>query len=298
MIIMGALHARSGGAIDEQAAGFMAAIVGRLTGKPAACLSTLGPGATNFSTAAAYAHLGGFPMVILTGQKPIRHSKQGHFQIVDIVEHFKPITKFTKQIAEATAVPYLVRDCVRVSTEEKPGPVHLELPEDIAALPVADGTHLFPPHPIRRPVPDEKAVDNAIALLKAAKRPLLCIAAGANRKRVQNMMSQFVDKLGIFAVSTQMGKGVLPERHPQHIGCTALSANDIVHVPVAWSKALAGNGGAGAPVIAAKRAHRQLTIEGARIFRRPVQHGIGFIKAASGQINTPGPECTGGAGPA
>ena len=216
----------------EQAAGFMAAIVGRLTGKPAACLSTLGPGATNFSTAAAYAHLGGFPMVILTGQKPIRHSKQGHFQIVDIVEHFKPITKFTKQIAEATAVPYLVRDCVRVSTEEKPGPVHLELPEDIAALPVADGTHLFPPHPIRRPVPDEKAVDNAIALLKAAKRPLLCIAAGANRKRVQNMMSQFVDKLGIFAVSTQMGKGVLPERHPQHIGCTALSANDIVHVAV------------------------------------------------------------------
>ena len=129
-------------------------------------------------------------------------------------------------------VPYLVRDCVRVSVEEKPGPVHLELPEDIAALPVAAGTHLFPPHPIRRPVPDDKTIDNAITLLKAAKRPLLCIAAGANRKRVQNMMSQFVDKLGIFAVSTQMGKGVLPERHPQHIGCTALSANDIVHVAV------------------------------------------------------------------
>ena len=166
-----------------------------------------------------------------------------------------PSRRFTKQIAEATAVPYrrrpppppttaahhrrpppqvpyLVRDCVRVSVEEKPGPVHLELPEDIAALPVAAGTHLFPPHPIRRPVPDDKAIDNAITLLKAAKRPLLCIAAGANRKRVQNMMSQFVDKLGIFAVSTQMGKGVLPERHPQHIGCTALSANDIVHVAV------------------------------------------------------------------
>ena len=172
----------------EQAAGFMAAIVGRLTGHPAACLSTLGPGATNFSTAAAYAHLGGFPMVILTGQKPIRHSKQGHFQIVDIVEHFRPITKFTKQIAEASTVPYLVRDCVRISMEEKPGPVHLELPEDIAAQPVSAGTHLFPPHPIRRPVPDDKAIANAIELLKAAKRPLLCIAAGANRKRVQNMV--------------------------------------------------------------------------------------------------------------
>ena len=172
----------------EQAAGFMASIVGRLTGKPAACLSTLGPGATNFSTAAAYAHLGGFPMVILPGQKPIRHSKQGHFQIVDMVEHFRPITKFTKQIAEASTVPYLVRDCVRISMEEKPGPVHLELPEDIAAQPVSDGTHLFPPHPIRRPVPDDKSIANAIELLKAAKRPLLCIAAGANRKRVQNMV--------------------------------------------------------------------------------------------------------------
>ena len=110
----------------------MASIVGRLTGKPAACLSTLGPGATNFTTAAAYAHLGGFPMVILTGQKPIRESKQGHFQIVDVVSLFRPITKFTKQIVEPSTVPYLVRDCVRISMEEKPGPVctSSELPED------------------------------------------------------------------------------------------------------------------------------------------------------------------------
>jgi len=216
----------------EQAAGFMAAIVGRLTGHPAACLSTLGPGATNFATSAAYAHLGGFPCVILTGQKPIRHSKQGHFQIVDIVEHLKPVTKFTKQIAEASTVPYLVRDCVRISKEEKPGPVHLELPEDIAAHDVGEGVHLFPPHPIRRPIADEKAIDKALTLLKAAKRPLVCIAAGCNRKTVQNMMTQFVDKLGLFAVATQMGKGALAENHSNYIGCTALSANDIVHVAI------------------------------------------------------------------
>ena len=257
----------------EQAAGFMAAIVGRLTGHPAACLSTLGPGATNFATSAAYAYLGGFPCVILTGQKPIRHSKQGHFQIVDIVsaaltalgtrpfvraswraplasiasrtrapppppppphpdglctgwarasqvEHFKPVTKFTKQIAEASTVPYLVRDCVRISKEEKPGPVHLELPEDIAAHDVGKGVHLFPPHPIRRPIPDEKAIDKVVTLLKAAKRPLVCIAAGCNRKTVQNMMTQFVDHLGLFAVATQMGKGA---RVPLREGPLALS---------------------------------------------------------------------------
>ncbi len=214
----------------EQAAGFMAAIVGRLTGHPAACLSTLGPGATNFATAAAYGHLGGFPMFIITGQKPIRHSKQGHFQIVDVVEHFRPVTKFTKQVTEPSTVPYLVRDCVRVSVEEKPGPVHLEIPEDIAALPVAEGTTLFPAHPIRRPVAEEKAVRKAVELLKAATRPLVCIAAGSNRKRVQHMMGEFVDELGLYAVSSQMGKGVLSERRANFIGCTALSANDVVHV--------------------------------------------------------------------
>ena len=88
-------------------------------------------------------------------------------------EHFRPITKFTKQIAEQSTVPYLVRDCIRIATEEKPGPVHLELPEDIAALPVAADTHLFPPHPIRRPIPDEKAIANCIDLLKAVSRETL-----------------------------------------------------------------------------------------------------------------------------
>ncbi|HBS08326.1 MAG TPA: hypothetical protein DEA69_05945 [Microbacterium sp.] len=198
----------------EQAAAFMAATHGRLTGRPGVCLTTLGPGALNLSTGAAYALLGGMPMVMITGQKGILSAAQARFQIVDTVAAMTPLTKMTRQIASPAMIPTMIREAFRVAQAERPGPVHLELPEDIAALPVADGTHLFPPHPIRRPVPDEKAVDNAIALLKAAKRPLLCIAAGANRKRVQNMMSQFVDKLGIFAVSTQMGKGVLPERHP------------------------------------------------------------------------------------
>ena len=116
----------------EQAAGFMAVTYGRLTGKTGVCLSTLGPGATNLITAAAYANLGGMPMLMITGQKPVKHSKQGQFQIVNTVEMFRPITKFTKQIVNGNTIPALVREAFKTAELERPGAVHLELPEDIA----------------------------------------------------------------------------------------------------------------------------------------------------------------------
>ena len=109
----------------EQAAGFMAATYGRLTGKTGVCLSTLGPGATNFVTAAAYAQLGGMPMLMITGQKPIKHSKQGQFQIIDVVGMMRPITKYTHQIVSGDSIPSRVREAFRLAEEEKPGAVHL-----------------------------------------------------------------------------------------------------------------------------------------------------------------------------
>ena len=117
----------------EQGAGFMAATYGRITGKAGVCLATLGPGATNFSTPAAYAHLGGFPLIMITGQKPINKSKQGQFQIVDVVQLFDPVCKMSKQIVSGNLVPSLVREAFRIAEEERPGAVLLELPEDIAA---------------------------------------------------------------------------------------------------------------------------------------------------------------------
>src|SRR6201993_4218069 len=116
----------------EQAAAFMAATHGRLTGKPGVCISTLGPGALNLATGAAYAHLGAMPMILLTGQKAIMTAKQARFQIVDVVASMRPLTKMTRQIVSAPSIPTLVREAFRVATEERPGPVHLELPEDVA----------------------------------------------------------------------------------------------------------------------------------------------------------------------
>jgi acetolactate synthase-1/2/3 large subunit len=211
----------------EQGAGFMAATWGRLTGEAGVCLSTLGPGATNFVTAAAYAQLGAMPMLMITGQKPVKASKQGHFQIVDIVDMMKPLTKYTRQIVSADNIPARVREAFRRATEERPGAAHLELPEDIAHeqsdVPVLKASHA------RRPVADDKAIGYAVEAITNAKRPLLMIGAGANRKTTSRMLTEFVDKLGIPFFTTQMGKGVVDEHHPLWLGNAALSDGDFVH---------------------------------------------------------------------
>ncbi|TWT72902.1 acetolactate synthase large subunit [Allorhodopirellula solitaria] len=211
----------------EQAAGFMAATHGRLTGKAGVCLSTLGPGATNLMTAAAYANLGAMPMVMLTGQKPIKSSKQGQFQIVDVVDMMQPLTKFSRRIGSGDLVPASVREAFRRAEEERPGAVHLELPEDIAQEDT--DASIIPPSFIRRPVAEQKAIARAVEVLTKAKRPLLLIGAGANRKRTSQMLHKFVDKTRIRCVATQMGKGVVSEDHPCFLGNAALSSGDFVH---------------------------------------------------------------------
>ena len=211
----------------EQAAGFMAATYGRLTGKAGVCLSTLGPGATNFVTAAAYAQLGGMPMLMITGQKPVRSSKQGQFQIIDVVDMMRPLTKYTRQLVSASNIPSRVREAFRLAQEEKPGAAHLELPEDIAAE-EADEVPLTASL-VRRPISEEKAIHAAVDRIQSAIHPLLVIGAGANRKRTCNMLRTFVDRYGIPCVTTQMGKGVVDERGPLFLGNAALSAGDFVH---------------------------------------------------------------------
>lgn len=214
----------------EQAAGFMAATYGRLTGKPGVCLSTLGPGATNFVTAAAYAQLGAMPMIMLAGQKPIRKSKQGRFQIVDVVGLMKPITKYSEQIVDGNNVPSMIRDAFRITMEERPGAAYLELPEDIAAE-QTDAT-IFDVVGHRRPDADQSAIDEAVRMIEAAERPLILIGAGANRKRAGKALAKLVDKTGIYFFNTQLGKGVVDERHEQFIGTAALSSNDFLHCAI------------------------------------------------------------------
>ena len=216
----------------EQGAGFMAATYGRLTGKVGVCISTLGPGATNFATAAAYAQLGGMPMMMITGQKPIKKSKQGRFQIVDIVGMMKPMTKYAKQIVNGNNIPSMVRDAFKIATTERPGAVHLELPEDIAEEEVDEVMHTYPVHSFKRPSADKSAILDAVKMIEKAKRPLLLIAAGANRTRIGNALTDFVNDTGIPFFSTQMGKGVIDENHKLCLSTAALSKDDFIHCAI------------------------------------------------------------------
>jgi acetolactate synthase I/II/III large subunit len=211
----------------EQAASFMAATQGRLTGSPGICLSTLGPGALNFTTGAAYAYLGAMPMVVITGQKAIKSARQARFQLVDIVGAMRPLTKMTRQIVSADSIPSLVRDAFRVATEERPGPVHLELPEDIAAE--ASAASLIPPHQIDRPVASPAALKRVVDLVLGAKRPLVMIGAAGNRPRLVEALSDFVRRSQIPFFNTQMGKGAVTGNSELYLGTAALSERDYVH---------------------------------------------------------------------
>jgi acetolactate synthase-1/2/3 large subunit len=211
----------------EQAAGFMAATWGRLTGRAGVCLATLGPGATNLVTAAAYAQLGAMPMLMITGQKPIRAGKQGQFQLVDVVGMMRPLTKSTRTLVSAEGIPAGVREAFRLAEEERPGATHLELPEDVAREETSG--RAMEPSSHRRPIADEQEIARAIEAITSSRRPLLMVGAGATRKRTAEMLRALVDRLGLPFLSTQMGKGVIDEDHPLSLGAAALSDGDFVH---------------------------------------------------------------------
>lgn len=212
----------------EQAAAFMAATYGRLTGRPGVCLTTLGPGALNLSTGAAYALLGAMPMVMITGQKGVLSSRQARFQVVDVVASMKPLTKLARQIVSPLMIPTMVREAFRIAQEERPGPVHLELPEDIAAEKCQE-VSLIAPHQLELPTANDAALDRAAALISAARRPLLMFGAAASRPRSTSDIAQFVIRTRIPFFTTQMGKGTVPGGTELYMGTAALSERDYVH---------------------------------------------------------------------
>ncbi|EIM78902.1 acetolactate synthase [Nitritalea halalkaliphila LW7] len=211
----------------EQGAGFMAATYGRLTGKAGVCMATLGPGATNLVTPIAYAQLGAMPMFVITGQKPIKKSKQARFQIIDVVDMMRPITKFTKQIVNSATIPSLVRESFRLAEQEKPGVSHLEFPEDIAQETTEPTLYYKAPYHKTQPAP--AAIEQAIALIEQAEKPVVLIGAAANRACSPEVLREFIDATDIYFFTTQMGKGLIDERHPRYLGTAALSDHDFLH---------------------------------------------------------------------
>src|SRR6516165_10433533 len=212
----------------EQGAAFIAATHGRLTGRAGVCLSTLGPGALNLTTGAAYALLGAMPMIMITGQKGILSRKQARFQVVDMIAIMTPLTKMAHQIVSPVTIPSIVREAFRVAQQERPGPVHLELPEDIAGE-SAPAIAPVPSHPIDRPIAPRAALDRAAGLILKAERPLVMLGAAASRPHLADSLSNFVKRLQIPFFNTQMGKGSVAGGSGLYMGTAALSERDYVH---------------------------------------------------------------------
>lgn len=189
----------------EQGAAFMAEIYGRLTGNPAACLGTLGPGATNLITGVADANMDRAPMLVLTGQgSSDRLHKESH-QVMNVVSMFEPVTKWAQTVHHADTIPEIIRKSIRLSRTEKPGATLIELPEDIAKK----DTQSKPISPVRyrRSVADDKAVDRAWDTIRKARRPVILAGNGCIRKRASRQLRKFCEQSGIGVINTFMAKG-------------------------------------------------------------------------------------------
>ncbi len=210
----------------EQGAAFMAEIYGRLTGHVAGCLGTLGPGATNLITGVADSNMDRAPMLVLTGQGSTERLHKESHQIMDVVHMFEPVTKWATTVLHPDNIPEIVRKAVRVARTEKPGAVHIELPEDIAKL---DAKAMpMQPRRFRRPVPDDKIVDQAYAILKKARRPIILAGNGCIRKRASKQLRAFCDKTGIGVISTFMAKGCVDMNADYCLYTIGLQAKDVV----------------------------------------------------------------------
>ena len=212
----------------EQEAGFMAATWGRLSGRAGVCFSTLGPGATNLMTAAAYAQLGGMPMVMITGQKPILHSKQAAFQILDTVDMMKPVTKSSQRLHDGSWLTSMVHNAFRQAEGSRAGAIHLELPEDVAAATMEQQSYPGP----QRMAPAQAThdqIEQALARIYAAQCPILMIGAGAQREPITQALATLIAQTQLPFFSSQMGKGALDERHPLCLGTAALSERELAH---------------------------------------------------------------------
>ncbi len=219
----------------EAAAGFMAAAHGHLTGRLAVAMSTLGAGATNLMTSVAHAWLAESPMIVLTGQKPVLDNTQGRYQLLDVVELMTPITKSATSVPSAAALPGIIAEAIHVALEYPQGPVHIELPLDVASEPI--GPHpLLPIGRAEQPVASNAAIENAATVLSNADRPLILLGGSANaRDGVPDAVRNLIATTGIPFICTMMGKGVGDETSDQFLGSAGMPGMGFPHCAVQHS---------------------------------------------------------------
>ena len=210
----------------EQGAAFMADVYGRLTGKAGVCLSTLGPGATNLMTGVADANLDGAPLVAITGQVGTDRMHIESHQYLDLVAMFAPVTKWNAQIVRPDNTPEIIRKAFKIAQAEKPGAVHIDLPENIAAMPLDA-------RPLRKDDREKtyastRSLNAAAAAISKAKNPLILAGNGVIRGHASEALTEFATQLNIPVANTFMGKGAIPYTHPLSIWTVGLQQRDLI----------------------------------------------------------------------
>ena len=218
----------------EQGAAFMADVYGRLTGRAGVCLSTLGPGATNLMTGVADANLDRAPLVAITGQVGTDRMHIESHQYLDLVAMFAPVTKWNAQIVRPSNTSEIVRRAFKIAQTENPGAVHIDLPENIAAMPV-EGKPLTT-GAIEKTYASFHSIEKAAAAIAAAKNPLILVGNGAIRDQASEMVTKFATQLNIPVANTFMGKGVIPYTHPLALWAVGLQQRDYISCGVTPSQ--------------------------------------------------------------
>ena len=211
----------------EQSAAFMACMYGHLTRKPGVCLATLGPGATNLITGVANADMDHAPVVAILGQASTHRLHKESHQNMDAISMYKPAVKWASSIRDADVIPEVIAKAFKIATSSKPGATVIELPEDIAqeevkAEPLVESAEARPEERA-----DPKQVDRALELLEKSKKPILLVGAGCVREGCDKTLEEFLNKTGIYAASTFMGKGAVSAKLPQSLYCVGLGMKDI-----------------------------------------------------------------------
>jgi acetolactate synthase-1/2/3 large subunit len=231
---MAVLNALEGSSIrfittrHEQGAAFMADVYGRLTGKPGVCLSTLGPGATNLMTGVADANLDCAPLIAITGQVGTDRMHSNSHQYLDLVAMFEPVTKWNAQIVRPSITAEIVRKAFKLAKSEKPGAVHIDLPENIADMEVSaeplvirgDRQSMYASY---------RSFSEAALLIVQAKNPLILVGNGAIRSQASQALTDLATRLNIPVANTFMGKGVIPYRHPLALWSIGLQQRDVIN---------------------------------------------------------------------
>jgi acetolactate synthase-1/2/3 large subunit len=209
----------------EQGGAYMADMYGRLTRSAGVCLGTLGPGATNLITGVADAFLDRSPLVALTGQADLERMHKESHQYIDVVSMFRPVTKWNVRLQSSRVIPEVVRKAFKVAQSQKPGPTHIELPEDVMSD-MVDAAPLPAQRRVRRPEPSGRELLDAVSVIRAAEHPIVLAGNGVARVGAAAALREFARATGIGVAETFMGKGLLDYEDPRSLGTVGLQSRD------------------------------------------------------------------------